>query len=178
MGMVDDASWAGLGGLGPWTVSPDGATVGGLAYLTWALRGSYTLGGEVGDVAPWSADAKGSWPLARGVIAHPPGTARTSTGDGTAVQLGAVPAGQRLYAALHVLSAAGTTPSLTVTVQSDDASGMASPTTQLTFAAATGRGGQILRTTGGAITDTYYRASWTISGTSPSFLFLVSFGIK
>ncbi|MFI9005102.1 hypothetical protein [Streptomyces sp. NPDC053541] len=175
---VDDASWAQLGGLGPWTVCPGEATVGALAYLTSAMRADYKLLDAVGEVAPWAGTAKSSWPLVRGQIAHPPGTARTASGSGTALQLGAVPAGARLYAALHVLSAAGTTPSLTVAIESDDAVGMATPTSRLTFAAASAPGGQILRTSGAAITDTYYRATWTVSGTGPSFLFALSLGIR
>ncbi|MER5882717.1 hypothetical protein ABT160_02695 [Streptomyces sp. NPDC001941] len=175
---VDDASWAQLGGLGPWTVCPTAATVGALAYLTRALRCSYTFLGEVGEVAPWQAKATSHWPLVRGQIAHPPGTARTATGTGTALQLGAVAAGQRMYAGLHVLSAAGTTPSITCRVESDDNAGFSSPTTRLTFAAATAPSGEPLRTDGTAITDNYWRAAWTISGTSPSFMFALSLGIR
>ncbi|MFF2331824.1 MULTISPECIES: hypothetical protein [unclassified Streptomyces] len=175
---VDDASWSQLGGLGPWTVCPGDSTVGALAYLTNALRCDYKLLDAVGEVAPWTGTAKTSWPLVRGQIAHPPGTARTASGSGTALQLGAVPAGKRLYAALHVLSVAGTTPSLTVAIESDDAVGMATPTSRLTFSAATAASGQILRTDGTAITDTHYRATWTISGTGPSFLFALSLGIR
>ncbi|MEU0809516.1 hypothetical protein [Streptomyces sp. NPDC005970] len=178
-GKVDDNAWSTLGGTGPWSVGPSGAAVGSLAYFTSALRSNYALGGAVGDVAPWTGTAKSSWPLVRGQIAHPPGTARTATGSGTALQLGAVAAGKRLYAALHVLSVAGTgTPTITATVESDDAAGFASPATRLTFAAATAQGGQILRTDGTAITDTYYRVAWTISGTSPSFMFALSLGIR
>lgn len=173
---VDDASWSQLGGLGPWTVVPTAATVGSLAYTTYAMRGDYTLGGSVGDVAPWQSKASGSWPLVRGQIAHPPGTARTSTGTGTGVQLGAVATGKRLYAALHILSASGTTPSITARVESDDNSGFTSATTQLTFAAATAAGGQILRASG-PITDDWYRIAWTISGTTPSFTFVAALGI-
>jgi len=176
--LVDDASWATLGGVGPWTVCPQDAVVGNLAYLTNALRCDYKLGDAVGEVAPWTGTAKSSWPVVRGQIGHPPGLARTATGTGTALQLGAIPAGKRLYAALHVLSAAGTTPSITVRIESDDAVGFASPTTQLTFAAATGPGGQILRGDGTAVTDTQYRVAWTISGTTPSFMFAVSLGIR
>lgn len=176
-GMVDDVSWSDLGGLGPLTVCPDGADVGDLAWLTYAMRGSYTLGDAVGEVAPWQASLASSWPLARGAIAHPPGTARTATGTGTAVELGAVTASQYLYAGVHVLSATGTTPSITVKIQSDDGSGFASATDRITFSAATDRGGQIQRVAG-AITDTFWRAQWTITGTGPSFLFVVSFGIK
>lgn len=177
-GKVDDASWSQLGGLGPWTVSPVDATVGTLAYFTNALQSSYKLGGQVGDVAPWSAKASGSWPMIRGQVAHPPGTARTASGTGTSLQLGAIPAGKRLYAAVHVLSVAGTaTPTITARVESDNATGFPSAVTQLTFAGATAQGGQILRTDGTAITDDWFRIAWTITGTTPSFLFAAALGI-
>lgn len=175
---VDDALWLQLGGLGPWTACPAKSLPGNVAWLTSAMQGQYQLLGAVGDVAPWKAEAMGSWPLVRGLVAHPPGTPRTATGSGTAVQHVAVPAGMQLYAALHVLSVAGTgTPTLTVRLQSDDSAGMASPTTRITFTAATTVGGQIQRLPG-PITDTFYRADWTISGTTPSFLFVVSFGVS
>lgn len=176
-GKIDDASWSQLGGVGPWTICPTVATVGALAYTTNALRCDYTLFGSVGDVAPWSGKAAGSWPTARGQIAHPPGTARTSTGTGTALQLGAVAARRRMTASLHILSAAGTTPSITARIESDDNSGFTTPTTRLTFNAATAAGGQILRTDGTAITDDWWRIAWTISGTTPSFTFVAALGI-
>jgi hypothetical protein len=168
--------------LDAWTVGATSASdtaAGNLGYLTKALRTSITLLGAVGDVAPWEANAAGTWPLVRGQFAHPSGVARSTTGSGTAINLGAVAAGERLYASLHVLSVSGTsTPTLTVTVQSDDAEGFADPTTQLTFDAATAVGGQILRTDGTAITDTWWRVGWTITGTDPSFLFAAAFGIE
>lgn len=173
---VDDNRWASLGGLGAWSVTPGGAAVGTLAYFTNALDSSYQLLGDVGAVAPWQAKASGSWPLVRGQIGHDPGTARTATGTGTGAQLGAVPAGKNFYAALHVLSAAGTTPSCTVAIESDTSNAFAAPTTRATFAAATMPGGQILRAAG-PTTDTWWRPKWTISGTGPSFLFVVAFGI-
>ncbi|MEU6491087.1 hypothetical protein ABZ890_11920 [Streptomyces sp. NPDC046984] len=176
---VDDASWSQFGGVGPWSISADNAAnVGDLAYFTSALRADYKVGDAVGEVAPWTSSAKSSWPLVRGQFGHPPGTARTATGTGTALNLGAVAAGQRLYAALHILSVAGTTPSITARVESDDNSGFTSATTRLTFAVATAGGGQILRTDGSAITDTWWRVAWTISGTTPSFLFAASLGIQ
>lgn len=175
---VDNASWSTLGGVGPYTVCPDTSTVGALAYLTSGMRTDYQLGDAVGEVAPWSGTVKSSWPLVRGQIAHPPGTARTTTGTGTALSLGAIPAGKRLYAGLHILSAAGTTPSAVVRIESDDAAGFASPITRATFDAASAPGGQIVRTDGTAIADTHYRVGWTITGTSPSFMFAVSLGIR
>jgi len=176
---VDDASWAHLGTVIPWSVSANnGAAVGDLAYLMAALRSDYKLFDAVGEVAPWTGTAKSSWPLVRGQFAHPPGTARTATGTGTGLNLGAVAAGKRMYAALHVLSVSGTTPSITARVESSVDNTFASPTTRLTFAAAAAVGGQTLRTDGTAITDTWWRIAWTISGTTPSFLFVGSLGIR
>jgi hypothetical protein len=175
--MVDDASWAQLGGEGPWTVAPVGASVGDLAYLVRAHRAEYGLLGAVGDIAPWKGKASSTWPLVRGSIAHPPGTARTSSGTGSGVELGAVTTGQRLYAALHVLSVSGTTPAIDVIVESDADSGFASPTTRITFSQASAVSAEISRTDGSAITDTWYRVKWTVSGASPSFLFAAAFGV-
>ncbi|UUV34380.1 hypothetical protein NQK81_13295 [Amycolatopsis roodepoortensis] len=174
---VDDSRYAGFGGVAPWTFTAGGAAAGTVSYFTNGLSNEYTLLGEVGKMVPWTAKAKGTWPLVRGQIAHDPGTARTATGTGAGAELGAVAAGKQLYASLHVLSIAGTAaPSITVEIESDDAAGFASPTTRLSFAAATALGGQILRVPG-AITDTWFRPKWTISGTAPSFLFVVAFGI-
>lgn len=173
---VDNVSFGDLAVATPWTVCPAGAAVPNLAWLTATMRTNYELGGSVGDVAPWSANGAGTWPLVRGVIAHPPGTPRTATGTGTAVQLLPLVAGQNIYAAVHVQSVAGTTPSLTVALQSDDNAGFTSPTTIATFTAATALTSQILRVAG-PITDNYFRLTWTISGTAPSFLFTGSFGI-
>jgi hypothetical protein len=175
---VDDDRWAAIGGIGPWTICPAQANVGSLAYLVNALQTKYTLLGAVGDVAPWGAEASSTWPVARGRIAHPPGTARTASGTGTGQQLGALTAGQQLYAALHVLSVAGTaTPSITVAIESSADNTFAAPTTRAVFTAATAAGGQIVRA-GGPITDQWFRPKWTISGTGPSFLFVAAFGIK
>lgn len=177
--LVDDGAWGTLGAVGPWSVSANNAAaVGELAYLMNALRADYKIGEAVGEVAPWTSTAKSSWPLVRGQFAHPPGTARTATGTGTGLNLGAVAAGQRLYAALHVLSVAGTTPSLTARVESSADDTFAAPTTRLTFAAATDVSGEILRTDGTAVTDAWWRIAWTITGTTPSFLFAATLGIQ
>lgn len=176
--LVDNASWAAMGGTGPYTACAEDSIVGALAYFMNGMRQNFKFGDAVGEINPWSGTVKSSWPLVRGQIAHPPGTPRTVTGTGTALNLGAVAAGKRLYAALHVLSVAGTTPSITARVESDDAAGMSSPTTRLTFGAATAVGGEILRSDGTAITDTHYRLAWTISGTTPSFMFAAAIGIQ
>lgn len=174
---VDDQSWSTLGGTDTITACPSGASVGDVAWLSKYVRTSYHLGGAVGDVAPWAIKAAGSWPLVRGQVMHPPGAARTANGAGTAVQFGAVPAGKQLYASLHVLSLAGTaTPSVTVTIETDNAQAFLSPATALTFAQATALGGQVARGAGVG-TDDWYRASWSVAGGTPSVMFAVALGI-
>lgn len=177
-GKVDDAMWANLAGrtTHPWTVCPLSAAVGELAYATVGLATSYKLGEAVGEVAPWEAQAKGTSLTARGQVAHPPGTARTATGTGTGINLGALTAGHNLFATLHVLSATGTTPSITARVESDSDNTWATPTTRATFAAATAAGGQSAIVTG-PVTDAWWRVAWTITGTTPSFLFVAALGI-
>lgn len=184
---VDDALWANRRVLEPWSASASNASdtaAGNLMYLTQMLRTKASIWGDVGEVAGWNLSAAGNWPLVRGQSAHPSGVARTATGTGTAVQLGAVAANRYLYANLHVLSASGTaTPTITVSVQSDDNSGFTTPTTRGSFAAKTaanvtaGAGAEGIRIVG-PFTDDWWRVSWTISGTNPSFLFLSSFGIE
>jgi len=180
VGDPDDTLSAALGTVGPWSVCDDGANFGDVAWLVKALESKYTIGGAIGDVAPWSAGVSSSSPLVRGRVLHPPGTARTSTGSGTGYQIGAVPANQFMWVNLHVLSIAGTsTPTITVTVQSDDNSGFTSATTRGTFTAVTAANqpiGQNLRIAG-AIADDWWRIGFTISGSTPSFLLYAAAGI-
>lgn len=173
--LVDDDSWAALGTVRAWTVAPRGAAPGAVAYFTRALRCDYTIGGAVGDVAPWSSTMKSTWPLVRGTIAADPGTPRTADGAGPAQQLGAVAAGARLYAALHVLSLSDA--SITARVESSPDADFAEPTTVLTFDPADAPSGQVLRTTGDPVSDSYFRIAWDISGTAPSALLVAALGI-
>lgn len=175
--LPDDTGFANFGTLGGVTLAPVGALDGAPAYLTNVLESEFDpLLGKVGDVAGFKLQTVSSWPLVKGVIAIPPGAALITTGTGTINNLGAVAIGKQLYADLHVFSVAGTTPSITVAIQSAAAVGFASPTTRLTFGAATGIGSSILRVPG-PITDAFWRATWTITGTTPSFLAVVAMGI-
>lgn len=176
---VDDETWAKLNGrtLHPWTVCPTSASDGSLAYFTNALRTSYKLGDAIGEVAPWEGAASGSAPLVRGLVMAPAGVARTASGNGTGVQIGALSTTQRMFAALHVYSISGTaTPTVTVLVKSSVDNTFSSPTTRATFTAATAVGGQFLNVAG-PVTDTWWKVTWTITGTNPSFLFIASLGI-
>jgi hypothetical protein len=182
LGKPDDVFWAMRRTLDPWSAAPKADSdlaAGGLMYLVKALRTNLQLFSDVGAVAPWEGEARSTWPLVRGICGHASGVPRTATGTGTILNPGAITAGKRMYANLHVLSIAGTsTPTITAKIQSAAAVGFGSPTDRLSFAAATTLGGQALRTDGTAITDAFWRVSWTITGSSPSFLFLVSMGIE
>lgn len=182
---VDNGLWATQGTVMPWTVLPraQGAssaaapTPGDLAWFLRAVQSSYALGDQVGNVAPYTAAASSSSPLVRGKLLHPAGTARTATGTGTAVQLGAVPDGKAFYAGVHLLSTADAAAALTVTVESDDSAAFTSPTTRATFQAAQAVSGQSVMAAG-PVTDTHWRVKWTVtSGATPSFMFVVSAGI-
>lgn len=172
----DDRLFADLGVAGvPLTVSPTGATVGDVSYFTRVVRPSYSAGAEVGQLMAFASSAVGDGTrLVRGQVAD--NATRTATGTTTALTLTTPSATQRVYAAIHVLSASGTTPSLTATLQTDDGAGFASPATVATGSALTAAGSQWLAGDL-AVGEGFYRLSYVISGTSPSFVVVASIGV-
>lgn len=92
---------------------------------------------------------------------------RTATGNGTAVALGDKAA---LRLLLDVTAASGTTPSVTVTVETSF-DGSTNWLSLGSFAAKTAVASE-RKTFGGC--DRYVRVTWTISGTTPSFTFSVT----
>lgn len=174
----DDRAWSLLGNPSvPHSIVTNSAD-GSVGYTFLGIPLSYvTLDGQVGDLSTTRINgASASSPVVRGRLLHPGSATRTASGSGTGRQLGAVADGKSLYAALHVISAAGTSPTLNVKVQSDDNSGFTSPTDRITFAQATGRTSAFSSVVG-PITDTHWRITYTIGGTSPSFAFAVVAGI-
>lgn len=156
------------------TASADGSK----AYLFRGIPLAHEIGGTVGELAMTNITGQSSTGgVVRGKVLHPDGVTRTSSSTGTGRQLGAVVAGKSLYAALHVLTATGTTPSLTVKVQSDDNGSFTSATDRITFTAADTGNTYQWGSVAGAITDDYWRISYTISGTDPVFGFVVTAGI-
>jgi hypothetical protein len=179
-GYVDDSFWTNRRAIEPWTFVPEDSDLapGGVAYLTKALRTKMRLWGQLGEAASWEGSAKGTWPLARGVVLHASGVPRTTDGNGIALNFGAVASGRHLYANLHVIDIAGTAgPAVIVKVQSDSLEAFSSPTDRVTFDSLAAFGGQAVRVAG-PVTDTWWRATWDVSGTNPSFLFIVSLGIE
>ncbi len=155
---------------------PLGAAEAGIGYFsTGMLKTISPILGNVGELGEWSGQWRGVNPLVRGTVASV--ATITSTGTGTIHQLGAVSATQRVWAAVHFLTAGGTTPSITVVIQSASLVGFGSPTSRVSFSAASTKSAQFGSTVG-AITDQFWRASWTVSGSSPSFAAVILIGIQ
>jgi hypothetical protein len=156
----------------------NGPAIGDQAYGFEAVAGSFPLlEGGIGDMARFALQAEGgdgSPGIFSGKVLN--NQNRTGSGNGTEVQLGAVAAGQRLYACLHVLSVGGSTPTLDLKIQSD-ATGFASPTDRITFGQKNAIGYDF-QSVAGPVTDDFWRVSWVIGGTgSPNFTFAVAAGI-
>lgn len=155
------------------TMAPDNVDFA-RAYFFKPAMAKYSPSGKIGDVCAFKVEGKGNGRLIRGNILLPK-LARTTSGGGTGRELGAVLATQKVYAALHVFAAsAGDT--LDVVVQSDALNTFLSPADVLTFTQITAVGHE-WKEVAGAITDTWWRISYTIAGVDPSFNFAVVCGI-
>ncbi len=173
----DDVLYEQLAGSNePMTICPLTGAAGEVGKFINSLQLTYEHGGRLGDAYRFTASGVGQkHPLVHGRVMAT-GT-KTASGSGTAYQLGAVSADQRLYGVLHVIAAGGTLPTLDVTVQSDDAEGFASPTTRLTFTQKSAIGAEFITPVAGPITDTWWRVSWAIGGTTPTFGIVACVGI-
>lgn len=175
----DDRFWADLGNVTPMSVAAAN-TVASICYFTNVMRPSYQFGDAVGQVTPFQSSALGTGtPLIRGQVAQVKANV-TATSTTTAVALpAAVTATQRIYAVLHIFAVSGTaSPTLTATVQTDNAVGFPSPASAATFTAATAVGSQLVAgSVGGATGETHVRLSYTVSGTTPSFSVFAAIGV-
>lgn len=171
---VDPGCFSAVGSALPVTVSI-GATVGDAAYCMAAMEAEYGFGDQVGALLPFdlraAATASG---VARGMLAA--NGAITATGNGTALQIGAVPSGKNLVITLHATAVSGT-PNLTVAVQSDNGAGFGTPATVGTFTAMTAVGSQVM-VVPGPIADDYFRLSYTMSGGTPSMTIAAAIAIS
>jgi hypothetical protein len=180
-GLNDEQLWSYLGANDTAHSIVTNSADGSIAYLFKGIPLSYKIiDGAPGDLAMASISGRSaSSPVIRGRLLHPGSASRTSSSVGTGRQLGDVDATQRVYAALHVITVSGTSPTLDVIVQSDDNSGFTTPTSRITFSQATAAANrQQFLSTAGAIADTHWRVSYTIGGSdTPTFAFAVTVGI-
>ena len=159
-------------------VKPAGTVpaVGDVAYFLLASEFSYTLGGQVGAAARLSLALTGAGALLRGTVADYQAAA-AANGSGAGSNLGAVTAAQRLYYAVHVVGASGTTPTLDLVIESDDADTFASATTRVTVAQFSAVG-SAYGSIAGPVTDTWWRVARTLGGTDPEWTYLVALAIR
>lgn len=145
-------------------------------FFTRGLVTAFTpLRGNVDDVAGMSLELTGDTAQIQGQAATSL-AARTTTANGTVLTMTGPTASQRIWAALFITAASGTTPTLAVKIQSATLVGFGSPTDRITFSSANAAGWQFASALG-AITDGFWRATWTIGGTTPSFTFFVAVGV-
>lgn len=166
----------------PITVIPQSGAEGETCYSMQSLVAEYDpfASVNVGQMAKFKLGVEASSRMIRGLILRNTkftGTPDTVTGNGTIFNPGAVAAGQSLWAALHIFTVTGTTPNLTVAIQSAATGGFASPTTRFTFAVQNAPASLWAAPVAGPITDAFWRCTFTISGTTPAFTYAVVMGI-
>ena len=173
VGATDAVLHAALRGRSPvvWNWLPSGDVDGGFGYGLLALETSYEIETPVDDLVSVSAEAQSNVGRERVQILHSL-AARTATGNGTSRDnAAATTAGGVGY--LQVTTVSGTTPSLTVTIQhSVDAVAWVD---LITFTAVTASNNAQRIAAVGTV-NRHVRATWTITGTSPSFTFFAAFG--
>ena len=156
------------------TVLPQEQSIGSAALFTKLTTSEYNpiAGGTVGEMLSFRLSGESTnEKLHTGEVLVAPATYASSS-TSTPNALGAASSTQTIYSALHVyeVNSAGT---LDCVIQSDDASGFSSPTTRITHTQFSAIGSEI-KSLAGAVTDTYWRCSFTISG---SFDFTISLAI-
>lgn len=147
------------------SVAPTGAE-GGPCYICQASKLQYSLFGEIGQLIPFALGLGGSntQGAVRGLLAKAKGEVSATGATGTALQLGAASADQFVYAAVHVFGTPGTT--ITIKVQSDNASNFPSATDIATIGPLTAAGGTWMTRVAGPITDDWFRINVSaITGT-------------
>jgi len=159
----------------PFTMCPTTGAYGERAFFFKSMLAQYTPGAQIGSMMKFGVTAEGRGDLIKGNVLFPLSTV-TSSGTSTGQVLGAVGAAEYLYAALHVFSVSASD-TLDVVIQSDT-SGFSSPLARVTFDQASAIGSQYASPVPGAITDTYWRISYTVTGDDPSISFAVVMGIQ
>ncbi len=158
----------------PVTIGASGGAFGDVTYSASLLPSSYELPPAVGEAAEFSLEFASAGTPLRGQLLHPL-TARTASGNGTASQLGAVGASQRVYLITHVIAISGG-PTVSVKAQNSATSG--GTFTDRVVRSGITSPGAFIDSAPGALADTWWRVAWTITGgTSPSVTFAAAVAI-
>lgn len=162
----------------PITVAGEGGDAGESCRFFKGVFAAYDAGAKVGDLHQLNYNAENSGlgtnnPLIRGTIFEDGKTSRVAAGNSAVFTLGAVAAGQSVFAQLHLLAFVGT--NVTFKLRSAVTS-FATITDRITFTQATGLTSEYGTPAAGAITDTFWRMDWT--GTFTSFSAVLVAGIQ
>lgn len=175
---ITGIDWNAIGTTKILSVSPIGGAVADNVYFTKVTKAVFKNGGKIGGAYPFAGAALGNaQPCILGKILA--SGAKTSTAAGTGQQLGAVAVGQKIYGCVHcTANTSGGDHQIVVKIKSCATVG-GTYTDRITFTTLTP---SVLVAWGtpvdGEITDTYWQAQWTISGSaSPSFTIHVMAGI-
>lgn len=176
-GWYDDAATAFSGGTVPFdnigttlagvhTLLPEGGTTSGeRAYFFEATQTKFGVGGSNGELFGFDIEFAPRGDLYGGRLLDDAITLHTASRTGTSYQLGAQVVGTNVIrAVLHVVEFTGT--SLDIDIRSDDNSGMATPTTRISFTQAAGVTSEGPLTFTAGTTDDYWDADLTFVGTS------------
>ena len=175
---TDAALFGTIGVVAPLTVAPVGAAEGDRTFSFKSVNATYQpIGGSVGDMLEFEIDAKavGS-AMAQGGMAKYGSV--SANGNGTGWQRGALTnfVGKRIYGVLHLMTWVTLT-NIIVVIESAPAANFAAPTTRLTFATKSAVGWDWQEATPGNVTDAWWRAKWTISGSGSTTIF-VALGVQ
>jgi len=149
----DNQAFPMLGTSQVYTFGPD-EVENGRCWMVQGMKSQYTLGGQHGELMPFSLTASGTSGegMVRGRLAKSKGAVSSTGALGTGLNLGG--GGDYYYAAFHVFTA-GTT--ITVQVQSDDNSGFTSATTIGTIGPLTTSGGSWMTRVPAPVSDSWFR---------------------
>jgi hypothetical protein len=159
------------------SILPVGAGAEGNTGFCFIADGAdYTPNAKIGDMLAYSLSANGSDELVRGTVMI--NAAKTLSGNGTGFQLGALAAGKKALAALHVLAltTAGS-PSFACKLQSGSSGAFSSPTDYTVFSAMNAVGAQYATVATGPVTDAWWRVAYTLTNVS-SITFAVVLGFQ
>lgn len=170
---VDAAQFTGVGVSQTLMVLPTGGAEAEVAWFGAQLQGSYQTGARVGEALPFTVGYATNGPFPRGKVLVPSSSAITTSTNGNGVQLGAVPTGSKIYGQVQCIARSGSI-SLAIDLQSATSSGFSSPTSRASFPTINAVGAAQITPVAGSITDTWWRASITATGTGSATIVIAA----
>jgi hypothetical protein len=160
------------------SASKTAVAVGDLAYFMKGTKAKYEAGAKHGDDLMWNLNLQGGTggygPII-GRVLDPGLVAISADGNGTEYQIGAATSSQYIYAMYHVTEVSASD-SIVFKIYSAAATGMGGATLRFTSSSFSAVGAE-LQVLAGAVTDTFWRVTYDVTGSGVSILGAVSLGI-